>query len=369
MKILFKTIILAIALILLVSILPSTSFAGNNDSLPSYGYSGKGDDKWKYNILYSGMRISIYWAPDNKAFVLGDGVIQLGNTTDVSKTGPWYKVNMYTRFSIYWYMNQSNIVYSSEYNPTLSVNEPYTWVGYGDGPEIKSIVNKMPDVWTGTKPQWDNWFEGPIDPLTKEKGYENIPDIARLCGANISAEQFRKGDLDIFGNKKSGVYKIFFEPITYPIVDGVCMAMTLRDLIRWEEAFGLNAISTSDGKDLIDWITPVFVYTANSQFLIENEAVISMYGKNASGYTKAFDDTEYPLFQSNISKAGTYKVIYDSPDLDTRRAQRARIKDQLNPLGGMIYNSMGVGVITPQTEADFDIIYDSKIVTDQTVEI
>ena len=32
-------------------------FAGNNDSLPSYGYSGKGDDKWKYNSNYSGMRI------------------------------------------------------------------------------------------------------------------------------------------------------------------------------------------------------------------------------------------------------------------------------------------------------------------------
>ena len=101
MKIFFKTIILFIALIVLVSILPSTSFAGNNDSLPSYGYSGKGDDKWKYNILYSGMRISIYWAPNTNAFVSGDGVIQLGNTTDVSKTGPWYKDNLYTKFLIH----------------------------------------------------------------------------------------------------------------------------------------------------------------------------------------------------------------------------------------------------------------------------
>ena len=365
----YKIILLILSVIILMIAAPLVSYAGNNDSLPSYGYSGKGDDKWKYNSNYSGMRISIYWAPDTDAFVSGEGVIQLGKTTDVSNTGPWYKVDMYTGFSVYWYMNHGNMIRGSEFNPTLSINIPYTWVGYGDSPEIQHIVNEMPDVWTGTKPEWDNWFEGPINRITKEKGFENIPEIARLCGAEISSEQFKKGELDIFGNKKSGVYKIFFEPVIYPIVDGVCMAMTLRDLIRWEEAFARNDISTSDGKDLINWITPVFVFTANSQFLIENEPAICMYGKNSRDYTNAYNQTKLPLFQSNISKADSFKVIYDSPDLDTRRAQRARIKEQLNPLGGIIYNSMGVGVITPQTEADFDIIYNSQIVTDKTVEI
>jgi hypothetical protein len=253
---------------------------------------------------------------------------------------------------------------------TESIDTTYDWAGYGDSPDIQSIVNKMPDVWTGTKAQWDNWFEGPINPTTKEKGFKNIPEIARLCGVDISVEDFKKG---IFTERdfrsEPGVYKIFFEPVIYPIVDGVCTAMTLRDLIRWEEAFARNDISTSDGKDLIDWITPVFVYTANSQFLIENEAAISMYGKNSTDYTKAYNQTKYPLFLSNASNADSYKVIYDSPDLNTRRAQRARIKEQLNPLGGIIYNSMGVGVITPQTEADFDIIYNSQIATDQTVEV
>jgi hypothetical protein len=369
MKILTRTIILALALILLVSILSFTSFAGNNDSLPSYGYSGKGDDKWKYNILYSGMRISIYWAPSTNAFESGEGVIQLGNTTDFSKTGPWYKVNMYTGYSVYWYMNDGNGG-ERDYKSTISIQKTYDWAGYGDSPEIQNIVNKMPDVWTGTKAQWDNWFEGPINPITKEKGFKNIPEIARLCGVDISVEDFKKG---IFTERdfrsEPGVYKIFFEPVIYPIVDGVCMAMTLRDLIRWEEAFVRNDISTSDGKDLIEWITPVFVYTANSQFLIENEAAISMYGKNSSDYTKAYNQTKLPLFLSNSLNADSYKVIYDSPDLNTRRAQRARIKEQLNPLGGIIYNSMGVGVITPQTVADFDIIYNSQIVTDQIVEI
>ena len=234
MKILFKAILLSLVLIVLFSILTSTTFAGNNDSLPSYGYSGKGDDKWKYNILYSGMRISIYWAPDANAFATGEGVIQLGKTTDLSKTGPWYQVSEYTGSSIYWYMNQGNILQGSKYNSTLSLNKPYNWAGHGDSPEIQNIVNKMPDVWTGTKPQWDNWFEGPINPITKEKGFKNIPEIARLCGVDISVEDFKNG---IFTEREfrseSGVYKIFFEPVIYPIVDGVCMAMTLRDLIRW----------------------------------------------------------------------------------------------------------------------------------------
>ena len=348
-----KIFIVIIVFFLLILLLPQSSFAGNNDSLPSYGYSGKGDDKWKYNINYSGMRISFYWAPDEDSFASGEGVIQVGNTTDISKTGPWYKVERYTVHSVFWYMNKGNNIFGSKFSPIESIDTDYQWAGYGDSPEIQRIVNAMPDVWTGTKAQWDNWFEGPIDPVTNEKGYRNIPDIARLCGAEITVDDFKNG---IFSEREfrsePGIYKVFFEPVIYPIVDGVCMAMTLRDLIRWEEAFHRNEVVTSDGKDLIDWITPVFVFTSNSQFLIENEAAISMYGKNSRDYAKAYSDTKYPLFQSNIAKADTYKVIYDSPDITVRRAQRAAIKEQLNPEGGIIYNSMGVGVVTPYVKEE-----------------
>ena len=96
-----KIFIVIIVFFLLILLLPQSSFAGNNDSLPSYGYSGKGDDKWKYNINYSGMRISFYWAPDEDSFASGEGVIQVGNTTDISKTGPWYKVERYTVHSVF----------------------------------------------------------------------------------------------------------------------------------------------------------------------------------------------------------------------------------------------------------------------------
>lgn len=370
---------------LLTSVLSSSSFAGNNDSQSSDGYAGKGDDKWKYNLNYSGMRISIYWAPDEETFKYGvieeesrsrgdkesskiiKKVIQVGNTVDVSKTGPWEEVKIYTGLSIYDYMNKDSIGEGKSYDFITSYVEPYDWVGHGDVPEIQAMVNTMPDIWTGTKAEWDEWFEGPIDPTTNEKGYKNIPAIANLCGAEISVDDFKKGIFTERGfRSEPGIYKVFFEPVIYPIMDGVCTAMTLRDLIRWEEAFSRGEISTSDGKDLINWITPVFVYTANSQFLIENEPAICMYGKNSRDYTKAYNDTNYPLFQSNISKADTYKVIYDSPDLTERRAQRAAIKEQLNPHGGIIYNSMGVGVVTPyDKEKGLESIHESELVNGQ----
>ena len=134
----YKIILLILSVIILMIAAPLVSYAGNNDSLPSYGYSGKGDDKWKYNSNYSGMRISIYWAPDTDAFVSGEGVIQLGKTTDVSNTGPWYKVDMYTGFSVYWYMNHGNMIRGSEFNPTLSINIPYTGSDTATAPKFNT---------------------------------------------------------------------------------------------------------------------------------------------------------------------------------------------------------------------------------------
>ena len=89
---------------------PVDVFAGNNDSLPSYGFVGDGDELWKYTRHRSALRISIYWAPTHSDFQLGtDEVTQIGDTVDVSKTGPWYKVEAYTKRTIYWYMNNERL--------------------------------------------------------------------------------------------------------------------------------------------------------------------------------------------------------------------------------------------------------------------
>lgn len=155
-----KALSLIFLILIFISITLHLSFAGNNDSLPSYGYTGTGDDLWKHNSHYSAMRISIYWAPNSRAFKAGVGVIPLGNTTDVSKTEPWYKVERYTKYSIYWHMNKDNIHKTTEINFTESIDTPYTWVGEGEVYDSngQDVVESMPDVWNGTKEQWDNCY-------------------------------------------------------------------------------------------------------------------------------------------------------------------------------------------------------------------
>lgn len=324
----------------------SAVYAGNNDSLPSHGYSGNADENWTYTQHHSGMRISIYWAPNSTAFESGNSVIQVGNTTDITKTGPRYKVERYTDYSIYRYMNRDDMDGGRQYKSKLDIQEPYTWVGKGEvyNEDGQDIVESMPDVWTGTKAQWDNWFEGPIDSKTGEKAYKNIPEIAELCGAEITIGDFKNGLLDVNGYKDKGVYKIFFEPLIYPIADDVSMVMTLRDLIRWEEAFQAGRLATSDGKNLLTQIAPVYVFTANAQFLIDDEPAICMVA----------------------NKNPVYHVEYQGGT-----AAREEIRRQIRK-GGKIYGSMGVGVITPEPEqvtanADFDILYNNETATDRIV--
>lgn len=363
--------IVLIALTLNILFCPLNVFAGNNDSLPSYGYSGKGDDLWKYNCLYSALRISIYWAPTYNDFLQGtEEVIQIGDTVDVSKTGPWYRVDAYTKRTIYWYMNKDGMNDGSKYKEKKSVSDPYTWTGLGEvfNSKGQDIVQLMPDVWDGTKEQWDDWFESPL--VDGEKTYENIPEIAMLCNAEITKDNFKNGiyeERDF--ESRIGIYKIFFEPVIYPIIDGFPMAMTLRDLIRWEEAFGDKRLHTSDGKDLINWITPVFVYTANSQFLIANEPIISMYGKNSNCYKEAYLENKEPFYRQNTELADSYQVYYNSPSIDERRQQRAIIKEQLREDGGIIYNSMGVGIISTVGEKEEIEELEETEATDQNSEL
>ena len=73
-----------------------------------------------------------------------------------------------------------------------------------------------------------------------------------------------------------------------------------------------------------------------------------MYGKSSKHYNEAYLENIEPLFKQNAALADTYQVFYGSPYIDVRRQQREEIKEQLEPNGGIIYNSMGVGVITTE---------------------
>jgi hypothetical protein len=46
-----KPLFLILIIVIFISFFQLYSFAGNNDSLPPYGYSGKGDDMEQFNCL------------------------------------------------------------------------------------------------------------------------------------------------------------------------------------------------------------------------------------------------------------------------------------------------------------------------------
>ena len=333
----FKTLLIWF-LIINLSVLVLPAFAGNNDSLPSDPNTGSGKeiDLWNYSSQFEGIRISIYFAPnkDGKSaqerLKTGEGVILIGKRIDATKTGRRHNVVEFTDFSIYDYMNGNK-----QYIKTKLTDEtPYNY----EDKTTKAFVNTMPQVFGGRKELWDNWFESPVEGV---KTYKNIPYIADLVGATISAEDFKKGIYRYEGEEFLGIYKIFFEPIIYPVVNGVPTVMTLRDAIKWEEEYLAGRITDTNGRRLTSNIPQIFEYLANSQFLIEDESCLSMRA-NSARYQVRFDGTQ---------------------------AAREEIRRQILP-GGHIYDSMGVGVITSRApQGDFDIIYDNSIATDKTMKV
>ena len=206
-----KSVILIIILLTILCVFEFQIVAGNNDSLPSYGYIGDGAaEGWKYTRHYSGIRISIYWAPDINSFVSGQGVIPIGKTVDVTKTGPEYRIKSFTNRTIYKYMLNDNMDGGMPYSALSTDYDEYNFIGLGEifNSYGQDIVSLMPDVWTGTKEQWDIWFEGGRD--GEYKDYRNIPEIFKLCGAEITVDDFKNG-IYVERNYRSepGVYKIF----------------------------------------------------------------------------------------------------------------------------------------------------------------
>jgi len=326
--------ILLLVAMLITSFPINTVYAGNNDSLPSNPSVGKGSSDWKYAEDWEGVRVSLYWAESEDHFKRNENVVQIGETKDFSKTNPRYQVNEYTTYSIYRYMNGDNEGRGKSYKPELDIINPYYYVDKNDS----SVVSNLPPVWNGTKEQWDNWVEG--------DNYKNIEEISRLLGQKVTAEDFMSGDLVVDGYqvKSKGFYKLFIEPLhTGVTVAGKGMVLTLRDAIRWEEAFNRGEIKPasmigSSGNPYTPSLTmnllPIFEYLGNSQFLIEDEPAISM-----------------------TANSSNYRVDGSTGSAARREEIRKEIKK-----GGKIYNSLGVGVFTspnivPENEAILAITY------------
>lgn len=306
-------------LVMLITSFPIDVFAsGNNASLPSNPKTGSGQSAWKYWVDYNeAMRYTILWAPSEEDFTKGtDKVIPIGETTDISKTGLQYRVERYTKNSVYDYMNPGkNSDEPLRYSPLSDSRQPYDWIG----PKQSNLVGKMPKVFRSTpkeaiegQQEWREFFHGPY--VNGEPTYKNVEELARLAGATLTKEDYITGNYNINGLKKAkGTYKIYAEPLINMIADNYGTIATFRDLIRQ------NAdLPSKDGKTILAWLTPTFVETGNSMVLIEPETSLGMIANNGK-----------PL-------------KYNS---STGSADTAEIKKQIAQ-DGHAYNSMGVGVFT-----------------------
>lgn len=302
-------------------------FAGNNDSLPTDPIAGDGGgarDGFNYDDSYVGIRVSMYWAPTLEEFNKGaknPTVIQIGKSTDLTTTGPKRRVEVYTRTNIFQYMGKRG---KEDYTAQSNTITPYTYAN----PQEVGLYG-MPHPVNGTKAQWDNFFEGPVYPKdgVNIPTYQNIPKISMLLGANITSEDFAAGILRTdSGTIKQGVYKIYFEPIFFPKVKGRGTVMTLRDAIRWQEAFNEGYIKANE--NMVSALSPMLQYLANGQFLIEDEPTIAMSGNKGGALGPGFNEIRAAIAKGSLVKKKSGNMTYSVY------------------IAGKAYASMGVGVVT-----------------------
>jgi hypothetical protein len=271
-------IILCVVLIAILSSSHLFIFAddGINHDEGEYDVStGDGESDWKYWTGGRGVRISIYFveggeenfSKDTKQVKSEENeetaevpvqVYQIGKPTDFAKYNPYYTVDVYTRRSVFDYMNKSG----KPYKPILTVDEPYKCIV----DQSKSITKSMPDPKTCTTEEWTEWFTG--------GNYKNIPEISRLCGEEISSSDFENGIYSYKGLNLEGTYKIFFEPLVSAEINGNGMYLTLRDAIRYNEYETKRKPEETKNYyefKIIDKLNPMFVYLANRAFLVRDE--------------------------------------------------------------------------------------------------
>lgn len=311
---------------------------GNNASLPSNPTTITGPDAWQYNDDVEAMRYSIYWAPGEtreeaeENFKNNIDVIPIGEVTDISKTGLHYKVDKYTKKTVFDYMNiGNNTPFQISYSALRNQNDPYSWKDSSDS----SLISNMPDVYRASyaealagQQEWREFFIGPY--VGGEPTYENIEVLSSLTGEEISKEDFKSGEREqMFGIKKKGVYKIYAEPMINAIVDGYGQISTFRDLVRQEHDW----TSSDPVYTLTGWLTPAYVITGNSMVLIDEEKSLNMIANDTSVYG-------IPLKYDHATR------VID------RVAIRSLIEED-----GHAYKSMGVGVFsTPNIEGNIAMV-------------
>ena len=331
---------LLLVVLMLITSLPNV-FAdtniGKGDTDPIYG---DGVNAWMMGLdngklLNAGLRVSLYWAKDEEAFVNGEA-IRLGEIKDIFPDDVRYRVEMYTDKSVYDYMNPIN---PTEHYRAFKGNYSQSLIT-GKSAGYETMISSMPDIMTGTQEEWVNWIEKPVQ---GEATYNGIDKFTGTTGHEVTPEDFKSGvRRREDGSTEVGTYKIFLEPLASMVVNGDSVVMSLRDAIAWEHDYAKGLITTKKEKNssgveynatIINSLGPAIPLLANSYFLVEDEPTIQM--EKNTGYRAPSSGSGY----------------------------RDRLRSEI-AVGGEIYNSMGVGVVSTPENLDRPtvIITKSKVV-------
>lgn len=328
-------------IMILITLMPVNTVlaekGGNVGGTDAGGNTGNGSNEWKFTQRGAGVRLSIYWAESEEAFNESDKVQKIGDTINLIPDGipSDFKPEYYTNKTVFDYMNGDE---SKNKFATYKINKDHPFKIYT---KDESVVAKMPSPTSGESDAWLGYFMGipyknglPVD-KNVEPSFLNIPAISKLCGYEISSEDFADGNYTVKGEIFSnGWYKIFIEPELPCIINGTYTYVTLRDMIKLGESGNEN---TSTSK-LVGNLNLIYEYLANPLFLIEQEdAALNMNANNWDKVTGKYLDPQK-------EKGNSYKVHYDE---STKTSDKAEIIKQLG-INGKIRKSMGCGVINPQ---------------------
>lgn len=302
-----KIICFLMVIVMLFTMLPTSIFAAT----PVSDQNGAGDYKdqnegtasktgWSYVPDYGGMRLSLYWSPTKDGFDTADSkaIYQIGQTIDIAQTSYGnYKPTMSSNMSVYEMMknNQENMS-AAGFGPVEY--DAYTSSDY-------SIISKMPMLTQRaySESELDAFFLGSdTDNPTYENTIEIIKMITAGTGILITSEDFDTGRYtDAYDQIQYGVFKLFYEPVSYIRVDSVNYAMTLRDAIAYSKV----------KSGFASYFHSAIAYLANAVYLVDDEPAIGMSANSTGKIYKGWSDTT----------AGLEK-------------------------GQPLYDSMGVGVVT-----------------------
>lgn len=312
-----KMVSIFLVIVMVLGMLPFAAFAdsGNNGETghENQGNGGGGSVGWSTpGEKYWGVRFSLYFSEDKS----GEGAFEpVGKPIDTNLSSFGYTPTRASMLSVYDRMNGNM--------NSLKFKEISNYTSQCLTRSSSTALSKFPNLMSDSisSKSLNKFFMG-IEELPKDlttldtskMDFTNTNEIVNLLikGAPGIEVNFKDGIYKKGTETRYGIFKLYYEPILYFKVDSITYAMTLRDSIAFYNC--KPDLKSKEGWDFISFYYRYLKYLANAAYLVKDEPSIDMTG-NTSGTL---------MTSSNGSK-----------DV------RASMKD-----GGLMYESMGVGVVT-----------------------